>query len=365
MVRQLPSEQQNNGDEVARVSDGRPARVSLVIGASGFLSSHVTRRLADAGETVHVMTRASSDTSAIDDLVVVKHVGDIHDPDALRTAMAAATDVYYCVVDARPWLRDPTPMQRANVDALRVVLPVAAAAGLRRFVFTSSVVTLTCGPHPGESDRAWRRRVGAYVATRVEAENLVTTYSRDHGLPAVSMCVANTYGSGDLAPTPHGGLVMLAAFGRLGLYPRGVAADVVGIDDAADALVLAAEHGRDGSRYAVTEAVMGTGEIAAIAADEAGVEPPRRAVPLAAMVAAGAVSEIVSRMTGRDSLLTRRTARLMNLPPVAVAERARTLDELGWRPRPTEVSIREAVQFFLARREARRAGVSPPSRRRS
>lgn len=335
-------------------------RVSLVIGASGFLGSRVTRRLVEAGETVHVMTRASSDTSAIDDLVVVRHVGEIDDADALRDAMAAATDVYYCVVDARPWLRDPTPMQRTNVDALRVVLPVAAEAALRRFVFTSSVITFTCGPRPGESDRAWRRRVGAYAATRVEAENLVTAYARDHGLAAVSMGVANTYGSGDLTPTPHGGLVMLAAFGRLGLYPGGAAADVVGIDDAADALILAARHGRDGQRYAVTESVMGTGEIAGIAADEAGVAPPRRAVPLGVMIAAGAVSELVSRATGREALLTRRTARLMNLPPVGTAERERTRDELGWRPRPTAESIREAARFFIARREARRRARGAP-----
>lgn len=350
------------GETGAGASSSTP--VSLVIGASGFLGSHVTRRLVEAGRTVHVMTRASSDTSTFDDLDVVRHVGDIDDADALRTAMSAATDVYYCVVDARPWLRDPTPMQRTNVDALRVVLPVAAEADLRRFVFTSSVVTLTCGPRAGESDQAWRRRVGAYVATRVEAENLVTTYARDHGLPAVSMCVANTYGSGDLAPTPHGGLVMLAAFGKLGFYPSGAAADVVGIDDAADALILAADHGRSGSRYAVTESVMGTGEVAAIAADEAGVEPPRRAIPLQVMVAAGAVSEVVSRVTGRDSLLTRRTARLMNLPPAPQADRTQAHDELGWRPRPTEVSIREAARFFLARREERRlarAGGGGPS----
>jgi len=54
-------------------------------------------------------------------------------------------DVFYCVVDARAWLRDPTPLFRTNVEGLRHVLDAAEDANLRRFVFTSTIGTLAIG----------------------------------------------------------------------------------------------------------------------------------------------------------------------------------------------------------------------------
>ena len=65
----------------------------LVIGASGFLGSHVTRELVERG--------------------------DIVDDQALRTAMAGCDVVYYCVVDTWAYLREPAPLYRTNVDGLR------------------------------------------------------------------------------------------------------------------------------------------------------------------------------------------------------------------------------------------------------
>ena len=42
--------------------------MKLVIGASGFVGSHVTRQLVEGGEDVRVMLRKTSSTKGIDDL---------------------------------------------------------------------------------------------------------------------------------------------------------------------------------------------------------------------------------------------------------------------------------------------------------
>ena len=60
----------------------------LVIGASGFLGSHVTRRLVERGDDVRVLIRTTSSTRGIDDLDVERHYGDIFDAAAVRRAMA-------------------------------------------------------------------------------------------------------------------------------------------------------------------------------------------------------------------------------------------------------------------------------------
>ena len=82
----------------------------LVIGASGFLGSDVTRQLWDCG------------------------------------------DVFYCVVDTRAWLRDPAPLFRTNVEGLRHVLHDAQLAAQRQGVrhtssWLASSASASGGPH--------------------------------------------------------------------------------------------------------------------------------------------------------------------------------------------------------------------------
>src|SRR3954466_11130733 len=159
----------------------------LVVGASGFLGSHVTRQLVDGGDDVRVLIRRTSSTKAIEDLGVEYHYGDIFDDAALRAAMVGCDDVFYCVVDTRAWLRDPAPLFRTNVEGLRHVLDAAADAALRRFVFTSSIGTIGIPaerrPATEDDEFNWADKGGAYFRSRVGAENLVMLYAKARGLP--------------------------------------------------------------------------------------------------------------------------------------------------------------------------------------
>src|SRR5581483_6603361 len=154
---------------------GMSARPKLVIGANGFLGSHVTRQLVADGADVRVMVRPTANTRSIDDLTVTRFEGDIFDNPTLRAAIDGCDDVYYCVVDTRAWLRDPAPLFRTNVEGTRNVLDVAQHAGLRRFVFTSSYATVgrRRGHVATEEDRITDRRLTPYVQSRVQAEDLV------------------------------------------------------------------------------------------------------------------------------------------------------------------------------------------------
>ena len=58
---------------------------ALVMGASGFLGSHVVKGLVKQGRKVRIFNRASSNTSATDHLDVERVVGEITDPGALSS----------------------------------------------------------------------------------------------------------------------------------------------------------------------------------------------------------------------------------------------------------------------------------------
>lgn len=180
------------------------ARPKLVIGANGFLGSHVTRQLVAKGHEVRAMVRENANTRSIDDLELTRFHGDVFDTAVLREAMDGVDDVYYCVVDTRAWLRDTSPLFRTNVEGLRNVLDVAVAQpDLRRFVFTSTYATVgrRRGRVATEDDIVATRGLSDYVQSRVQAENLVMRYVAESGLPAVAMCVSTTYGSGDWGHT--------------------------------------------------------------------------------------------------------------------------------------------------------------------
>lgn len=327
----------------------------LVIGASGFLGSHVTKQLVARGEDVRVLIRATSSRRGIDRLPVEVHCGDIFDPESIRAAMRGCDVVYYCVVDARPWLLDPAPLWRTNVEGLRGVLDIAVQADLRRFVFTSSIATIglaKAGLADETTSHNWSDVGGDYVRSRVVAEQLVLTYATQKGLPAVAMCVSNTYGPGDWLPTPHGGLLSAAVHGKMPYYIDGYEAEVVGVADAARAMVLAGEAGRAGERYIVSERWMSTREIHEIACRAVGVEPPSRRIPIRLMSAMSYPSSWVAHLRGRDTKLTPLNIRLMHI--MTPLDHSKAVRELGWDPSPTPDAIVEAAHFFKhARRTAK------------
>jgi 3-oxoacyl-[acyl-carrier protein] reductase len=121
----------------------------LVIGANGFLGSHVTRQLVAAGHDVRAMVREGANTIGIDDLNTQRFVGDIWDNDTVAEAMTGCEDVYYCVVDTRGYLSDPAPLYRTNVDgtvwAIRAAVPAMLEAGGGDIVIIASVAGLRGG----------------------------------------------------------------------------------------------------------------------------------------------------------------------------------------------------------------------------
>jgi nucleoside-diphosphate-sugar epimerase len=321
----------------------------LVIGASGFLGSRVTRQLVTSGEDVRVMLRRTSSTKGIEDLDVERFYGDVFDGAALREAMSDCDVVYYCVVDARMWLRDPVPLFRTNVDGLRRVLDVAVQADLRKFVFTSTTGTLAINDsRPVTEDDAhnWDQG-GPYIESRRAAENLVLGYAQEHGLAAVAMCISTTYGAGDWAPTPHGSIIAAVARGRFPVY-FDYSAEVVGIEDAARAMLAAADRGRTGERYIISDRYMSVRDINGIAAAAVGRKPPRIRIPLPVLKAAARINDLAAWILNRDLPLAYVGIRMAEL--MSPLDHSKAEHELGWAPEPVEVSIREAAQFFAARR---------------
>lgn len=323
-------------------------RKVLVMGATGFVGSHVTRKLIERGDDVRVYVRTSSRTVAIDDLDVERCYGDLYDEDALQAAISDRDVVFYCVVDTRFNLRDPAPLFETNVESLRRVLDVAAQADLYRFVFCSTIGTIAIADN-GESATEdmpfnWPGKGGPYIESRRQAEDLVLRYARERALPTVVMCVSNPYGPLDWRPS-QGQMIKAAALGRMPVYVRGVSTEVVGIEDVADAFLLAAERGRVGERYIISESFMPMRDMFHAAAEAVGAKPPRFGVPLALLHVLGWTLGVAAALLRRDPPLNTTGVRLLHI--MSPADHGKATRELGWQPSPTAESIRRAARFYV------------------
>ena len=245
------------------------------------------------------MVRDGANTVGIDDLEVTRFVGDIWDNDTLREAMAGVDDVYYCVVDTRGWLRDPAPLFHTNVEGTRNVLEIAKDAGLQRFVFTSSYVTVgrKRGRTATEDDvivdngpHAVRPIAGAGRGDRV-----ATTRASTGCPPSRCACPPPT-AAGDWGQTPHGAIIAGAAFGKMPFVMDKIELEAVGVDDAARAMILAAERGRVGERYLISEKMISNAEVVRIAAEAAGVAPPTKSVPLPMSYAMATLGSVKAKL---------------------------------------------------------------------
>lgn len=324
---------------------------ALVLGASGFLGSHIVKRLVEKGYQVRILVRSSSDTRATDHLPIERLVGNPLDGQELRNALRDCDLVFHSIVDARAWLRDTAPLYRVNIDGLRTSMEAALSSGVSRFVFTSTYAVIgknSTGVSSEEDAFHWDDgEPPAYVKCRAEAEAMMMRYCREKQLPGIACNVGNTYGEADYQPTPHGKLLYDVARGLLPFYWDG-GGPSLNIKDAAEGMVLAAEKGRIGERYIFGGEYVTFRDLFAMAADAAGRKPPRLYASDRMLAVMGGVAELFTRPFGIENKMNKAAIDCSKKLPAVSSQKA--IDELGWQPGPIKQAVEEAVNWYLDNR---------------
>ncbi|MGH9782251.1 MAG: NAD-dependent epimerase/dehydratase family protein, partial [Candidatus Acidiferrales bacterium] len=130
---------------------------TLVTGATGFVGSHVARRLVASGELVRALARPGSRRQALDGVAVEWVEGDLRDEASLDRALAGVNRVYHVAADYRLWARHPQEIYDNNVTGTKNLLAAALRARVARFVHTSTVATIAVprgNVLPDETNRA-------------------------------------------------------------------------------------------------------------------------------------------------------------------------------------------------------------------
>ncbi len=302
----------------------------LVTGGAGYIGGVVTERLLAAGHQAVVLDNLSRGHRAVVAPGVPFVQGDIGDAacaqDALRTHRIEAVMHLAAFALVAESVAHPQMYEQNNVTAGRVLLDAVLAAGVGRFVFSSSCAVYGHPVVTPITEETPKTPVNPYGRTKLEFEGLLERAAAEHGLAVVSLRYFNAAGATERlgeAHDPESHLVPNVLGAALGTKPPvpvygtdyptpdGTAVrDYVHIADIADAHVQALGIAPDGA--VAFNLGTGTGQ------------------------SVRQVLDAARRVTGRP-VPSLDQPRRPGDPPVLVAAAERARAALGWTPRRSAI----------------------------
>jgi nucleoside-diphosphate-sugar epimerase len=314
----------------------------LILGATGQVGNAIARRLAGEGADVRALVRSPKRADVLPEGVQAV-TGDVTDAKSLQAALEGVGTVYHAAGIPEQWRKDTSEFERVNVDGTRNVVEAALAAGVERFVYTSTDDVLVQGPgkefdesviNPGPGDTPYQR-------SKLQADKIVAA-ALDRGLPAVFLHPAGVYGPAPFLVKGLNDLLLeLAKRKTPMLLPGGMG--VAYSEDVADGHIRAAKADV-GSRYILAESFQPLTEIArAVAEHEPRAKVPR-VMPMPVARAVSVAGEGVARMTGKPPLIAKSVLQFLERGSRPSGARARA--ELGWNPTPFTTGVGQTLEHF-------------------
>lgn len=303
-------------------------------GATGCLGRHLVESLLESATPVRALVRESSRTDRLEEQGVEIERGSLVERDDVAQAVEGVDTVYHLggvVVD------DPTDtsdelwqeIHKFNVEGSELLAREGAAAGVKRFVFVSSVRIFGFGNQMLWPEDGARTASDLYSRGKAMAEEALNRVGEETGLGVVHVRPRFIYGEGDRFVLPK--LVKQVRSGWSPVVGGDAICDVVYARDCAQALVLAAERGVPGEAYNVTSGeCLSLREIMAEVGRALGKRV--RFVPLPAPLVVGAATgaELASRALKRPAPISRAQLRWYLNDHHFSISKAR--EELGYEP---------------------------------
>ena len=327
----------------------------FLTGSTGFVGSHVARAYAAAGAELRLLARATSKLAAIEGLAAEVVVGDLRQPESLRTAMRGCDALVHVAADYRLWVRDPKEMYAANVDGTRELLRIAREEGVAKVVYTSSVATMgfkTDGTIVDEGTPvSLADMIGPYKRSKFLAEQEAIA-AAGAGQHVMILNPTTPIGAGDVKPTPTGRIVVDFLNRKFPAYVD-TGLNLVDVSEVARMHVVALDHGTPGERYILGGENLTLKQILDRMSAITGLPSPKMKVPHAVALAFAFFDEtITGKLRGKEPRATVEAVRMGR--KYMFASSAKAERDLGFRVLPVYNAMRAAIEWFAAH------GYAPP-----
>jgi nucleoside-diphosphate-sugar epimerase len=304
---------------------------AFVTGGSGFVGRELVAALAAKGIHVRALARSDKAADAVTRAGATPVRGDVTD----RAALAAGVEGCDAVFHAAAYVQDWGPREeyfRTNVEATSHLLEAAARAGVATFVFIGTEASLADGRpivRADESRPYASHPAGLYPLTKGLAEAAVLRAS-SATLRTVSVRPRLVWGRGDTSVLPK--IVERVKAGQFAWIDGGrVLTSSCHVKNLAHAALLAADKGRGGEAYFVTDGEPRPfRELISAFLRTQGVDPPDRSVPRWLAWAVATAGEALAPLFGFTPPVSRTAVALIGVEVTVIDAKARS--ELGYAP---------------------------------
>lgn len=313
------------------------------------MGGHVARRYAAEGAELRLLTRQTSRLDSLAGLNAETVVGDLRDPEKLRSALTGCDALVHVAADYRLWVRDPKEMYAANVDGTRELLRLAREVGVQRVVYTSSVATMgfkADGTIVNEdSPVSLADMIGHYKRSKFLAEQEAIRAAQA-GQHVMILNPTTPIGPGDVKPTPTGRIIVDFLNRKFPAYVD-TGLNLVDVDEVARMHVVALERGTPGERYILGGENLTLKQILDRMSSITGLPSPTMKVPHSVAMAFALFDEaFTGKLRGKEPRATVEAVRMgkkMMFASSAKAER-----ELDFKVLPIYEALRAAIDWFIA-----------------
>jgi dihydroflavonol-4-reductase len=315
----------------------------------------VARAYVAEGAELRLLARATSKLTAIEGLAAEVVVGDLRQPESLRTALRGCDALVHVAADYRLWVRDPKEMYAANVDGTRELLRIAREEGVGKVVYTSSVATMgfkTDGSIVDEGTPvSLADMIGPYKRSKFMAEQEAIAAARA-GQHVMILNPTTPIGAGDAKPTPTGRIVVDFLNRKFPAYVD-TGLNLVDVAEVARMHVVALDSGTPGERYILGGENLTLKQILDRMSAITGLPSPTMKVPHAVAVIFAFFDEtITGKIRGKEPRATVEAVRMGR--KYMFASSAKAERDLGFRVLPVYNAMRTAIEWFVAN------GYAPP-----
>ena len=319
----------------------------LLTGVTGYLGSQIAQQLIARRIPFRVLVRDPRrlvfDAASCGCELVA---GDLLDPAARRAALQNVEAVIHTAALVKMWVRDRRDFWRVNVEALRVLLHDAAAANVRRIVYTSSFMAL--GPSADVNADERLRNAGPFANKYEETKAQALAWLRSEGFkryPVVVLVPGVIYGPG---PATEGNLVG----GMINQYLAGKFPGILGSGrqrwsfaynaDVVNAHLAALEKGKPGEVYLLAGDNRSLNDFFQLLGEYSQVRRPLRHLPFVLGKIVGAMEVTRARCFGHSPQITPGVVEIFQHDWVYSSSKA--IQELSYQVTPLEEGLRETLK---------------------
>ena len=322
--------------------------LSLVLGANGHLGNNLVRELLNEGYSVRASVRNISNTAPFEglDCDIVK--ADLMDKSSLKTAMNGVGVLYLAAAVYQQWAVDvEKEIINVNIEGTRNAIEAAVESGVKKVIYISTSLAANHDKDPIDTEGWNTNTADPYRMSKTEAEKLAWSLAKQQDLWMVSILPSALVGPhcyGHM--TPSMGFLAKLMKNQIPIDPN-FYFNYVDIRDIARFIRIAAERGKSGERYLLSQktCISSTAIFNLAQSLNQEIKIPKK-VPYAAMLIAANIMKLKSKLTRKPPLMLPHMIKSFYKADKRY-DTSKAKRDLGFNPRPQIEVLEEKMRSFM------------------